>query len=69
MFTAALFTSFKNYWFDLLAVQGISGVFSSTNSLVFCLIYCPALTNIHDHWEDHSLDYMDLCWQSNVSAF
>ena len=24
---------------------------------------------MHDHWEDHSLDYMDLCWQSTVSAF
>ena len=23
----------------------------------------------HDHWEDHSLDYTDLCWQSNVFAF
>ena len=22
-----------------------------------------------DQWEDHNLDYMDLCWQSNVSAF
>ena len=24
---------------------------------------------MHDHWEDHSLDYMDFCQQSNVSAF
>ena len=23
----------------------------------------------HIHWENHSLDQMDLCWQSNVSAF
>ena len=24
---------------------------------------------IHDYWENHSFDYMDLCWQSSVSAF
>ena len=29
----------------------------------------PALTSIHDYWKKHSFDYMDLCWQSNVSAF
>ena len=39
------------------------------NSLVFCLLYGPALPTTCDHWEDHSLDYMDLCWQSNVFAF
>ena len=33
------------------------------------LIYSPALTTICDHWEDHSLDYMDLCQQSNLSTF
>ena len=27
------------------------------------------LTTIHDHWEEHSLDYMKLCLSSNVSAF
>ena len=36
---------------------------------MFCLLYGPAFTTIHDHWEDHSLDYMDVCQQSNVSAF
>ena len=39
------------------------------NSLAFCHLHGPALTTVHDHWEGHSLDYMDLCWQSNVSAF
>ena len=24
---------------------------------------------IHDYWKNHRFDYMDLCWQSNVSAF
>ena len=28
-----------------------------------------SLTSIHDHWKNHSLDYMDLCWQNNVSSF
>ena len=53
-----------------LPSKGLAGVFSSTTVqrhqfLVFCLLYGPALTTIHDHWEDHSLDYMDLCWQSH----
>ena len=57
-----------------LLSKGFSGVFSSIavqaiNSLPFCLLYGLALTTVHDHWEDHSLDYTDLCWQSNVSVF
>ena len=43
--------------------------FKGINSLVFCLLYGPALKTICDHWEDHSLDYIDLCQQSNISAF
>ena len=39
------------------------------DSLAFCLLYGPVLTTVCDHWEDHSLDYTDLCRQSNVSAF
>ena len=42
--------------------------FKGINSLAFCLLYGPALTSGCDHWEDHSLDYTDLCQQSNVSA-
>ena len=38
-------------------------------ALVLHLLHGPALTTVHGHWEDHSLDYMDLCQQSNVSAF
>ena len=38
--------------------------FKGINSLVFWLLYGPALTTICDLWEDHSLDYMDLCRQS-----
>ena len=29
--------------------------------MVFCLLYCPALTTVSDHWEDHNLDYTDFC--------
>ena len=43
--------------------------FEGINSLAFCLLYGPNLTTVHDHWEDHSFDYKDLRWQSNVSAF
>ena len=42
--------------------------FKGTNSLVLCLPYSPALTTTCDHRADHSLDYTDLCRQSEVSA-
>ena len=54
--------SLKIDWFDLLAVQGTLRIllqhhqFESISSLVFCLLYSPALTTVHDHWEDHSFD-------------
>ena len=38
--------------------------FQSINSLVLCLLYGPALTTVCDHWEDHSIDYTDICWHS-----
>ena len=43
--------------------------FKSINSLVLSLLYGPNLTSLHDYWKNHSFDYMDLCQQSNVSAF
>ena len=43
--------------------------FKSISSLALSFHYTPALTSIHDHWKNRSLDWMDLCWQSNVSAF
>ena len=43
--------------------------FKSINSLALSFLYSPTLTSIHDYWKNHSLDQMDLCWQSNVSAF
>ena len=32
-------------------------------------LYGSTLTSIHDHRKNHSFDYMDFCWQSEVSAF
>ena len=64
--------SFRINWFDLLAFPRDSQEsspapqFKSTNSSVLCLIYCPALTSVHDYY---SFDYTDLCWQSDVFAF
>ena len=43
--------------------------FKSINFSVLSFLHSPTLTSIHDHWKNHSLDQMDLCWQSNVSAF
>ena len=54
-----------------LQSKGLSEVFSTQfegiTSSALCLLYGPVLTTVCDHWEDHSLDYAELCWQSNVS--
>ena len=33
------------------------------------LLYNPTLTSIYDYWNKHNFDYMDLCQQSDGSAF
>ena len=43
--------------------------FKSINSSALSFLYSPTVTSIHDHWKNHSLDKMDLCWQSNISDF
>ena len=43
--------------------------FEGINSSGLSLLCGPALTSIHDYWKNHSFDYMDLCQQSDVSAF
>ena len=65
--------SLKIDWFDLSAVQGNqkscpASQFESINSLALCLLHSLTLTTVCDNWEDHSLDYTDLCQQTN-SAF
>ena len=65
----------KIEWLDLLSVQGtlrsLLQHHSSKASILWCFFffYDSTLTTIHEHWEDHSLNYTDLCWQSYVSAF
>ena len=63
-------------WTDWISLQSkwLLRVFSNTtvqsiNSSPFNFFYSPTLTSIHEYWKNHSLDYTDLCWQSNVSAF
>ena len=66
--------SFRMDWLDLLTVQGtLKSLLQhhSSKASIFrrSALYSPTLTSIHDHWKNHSLDQMDLCWQSNVSDF
>ena len=53
--------------------KGLSRVFSNTTVRKHPffgtrLLYGSRLTSIHDYWENHSVDYMDLYWQSDVSS-
>ena len=67
--------SFRIDWIDLLAVQGILKSllqlprFENISSSALSLLYGPTLVSVHDYWKNHNFDYMDLCWQSDVSAF
>ena len=68
-------------WFPLgltgwisLQSKGLSRVFSNTTAqkhqfFVLSFLYGSTLTSIHYYWKNHSFDYTELCWQSNVSAF
>ena len=66
--------SFRMDWLDLLAVQGTlksspTPLLKSINSLALSFLYSATLPSVHDYWKNLSFDKMDLCWQSNVSAF
>ena len=67
--------SFRTSWFDLLVVQRtLKESFpvpklENINSSGLSLLYGPTLTSVHDYWKNHSFDYMNLCQQSDVSAF
>ena len=68
-------------WFPLgltgmisLEATGLSRSFSSTAVWKHQFFSAqPSLWShthiIQDYWKNHSFDYMDLCWQSDVSAF
>ena len=59
-------------WTGLISFQSKGFLrlqFKSINSSVLSLLYGPTLTSIYDYWKNHSFEYVDLCWQSDVSAF
>ena len=58
--------SFRMDWFDLLAVQGLSRVFSNTmvqknHSSVLGFLYSPTLTSIHDYWKNFCVRAIIYC--------
>ena len=66
----------SNEYSGLISLQsnGLLSVFSSTTVWkhqfsVLSLLYGATLTSVHDYCKNHSFDYMDLCWPSDVSAF
>ena len=61
--------SFRIDWFDLLAVQGTLKSFPQHHSSKASILQHSTLRSIHHYWKNHSFDYVDICWQSNVSAF
>ena len=66
---------FGTDWFDFLVLQGtlrsLLQNHSSKASILWCstLLMVPTLSSIHDYWKNHSFNYMDLCQESDVSAF
>ena len=64
--------SFRMDWLDLLAVQGTLKSLLQYHSSKASILQCSAFFIVqlsHDYWKNHSLDQMDLYWESNVSAF
>ena len=67
--------SFRMDWLDLLAVQGTLRSLLQNRSWKASIFRRSAFFTIqlsHPYMttgKNHSLDQMDLCWQSNVSAF
>ena len=66
--------SFRIDWSDFLAFQGtLKSLFQhhSPKALIIQLLLSllSSFHIIHDYWKDHSLDYRDLCQQSDVFAF
>ena len=59
-------------WFDHLAVQGTFRSLLQHHSSKASILWRSAFFTVQlscDHLEDQSLDYTDLCLQSNFSAF
>ena len=67
--------SFRMDWLDLLAVQGTLKSLLQHHSSKASILQRSAFFIVQllhpyvNHWKNHSLDQMDLCWQSYISAF
>ena len=67
--------SFRMDWLDLLEVQGILKSLLQHHSSKSSILWCSAFFTVqlsHPYMtigKKHSFDEMDVCWQSNVSAF
>ena len=59
-------------WTSLL-FKGLSKIFSSTtvqkHQFFSAKLSLWSISHIHDNWTSHNFGYLDLCWQSNISAF
>ena len=68
--------SFRIDWLDLLAGQGALKSLLQHHSSKASIFQCSAFfmvqlshPSIPDYWKNSSIDYTDLCWQSDISAF
>ena len=67
--------SFRIDWFDLPEAQRTLKSLLQRHSLKASILqhsacpYGPTLTSVYDYWKNHSLDSMEICWQSDASAF
>ena len=67
--------SFRTDWFDLLAVQGTRKSLLQHHSLNASVLWHSAFFMVQLSHSDkttgknHRFDYMEFCWQSDVSAF
>ena len=59
----------KGLWEFWSQVSSPAPQFESINSSALSLLNGSTLTSRHDYWKNHSFDYMDLCQQSDVTAF
>ena len=63
--------SFRIDWFDLFAGHGNLKSLLQHHSSKASVLWCSAFFTVKLSYyvKNHSFDYVDLCWQSDVSAF